>query len=413
MQWVKIFLPIILPSPLIGVFSFYVQLGNPKVNIVVINLLFVYYLLICVFLVVAYLFEILYKKIIERDRREKLNIECLKANLSDAYKISNFIWEKTETAKWKFFIKTTRYVIGFIVALIFCILSKYVSRCEMEYQAASQGIINAASEREPYIFSKTQLDGNQNGDNSGDNDYNGQDYIQETKYETSVPNGCGMRLVEEGRYLRLSDNEKDAIFYISADILADGESAVKNEVINHLNAFRSVGLHDTVVESEQFAKDTVAYLSELERDFLNDYNSTKGLLNINDYEDWFLSAPTSEDLDSIIDGRMLCYNNNVFNAEMAFMQANSWQIYAMEYSKQGGEIDTVIYCYAKAIEWTEIGLSYSDINEQTETIYYTYLRARYKDISDYIDRNLSQIDEYKNEYEELMNIAKAIYRYMP
>lgn len=90
----------------------------------------------------------------------------------------------------------------------------------------------------------------------------------------------------------------------------------------------------------------------------------------------------SSELEDIIQKRLALWESGRRNSNIAFLLANNYQTYALEFQNQGGNPNTKLYYYLEAIAWSEKALSYEWANSKT---IFNYIKARYKDIADLQD----------------------------
>lgn len=173
-------------------------------------------------------------------------------------------------------------------------------------------------------------------------------------------------LSEPERLEVVSDADVERAFYVSLD-----EDKLKKEVKEHLDGIRNQKKRSTILA-----------------------NTLENI--ISDRE--FLLMSSDEDMD--LDGG-LCIR-----------LANNNQSFADEYKLQGGKPQTVVFYYVETIKRTEDGLAYEDLPQGYRSKYTRYLKARYKDIADYIENNLEGFGTEREKYRQIMEKANAIYKTM-
>ena len=95
---------------------------------------------------------------------------------------------------------------------------------------------------------------------------------------------------------------------------------------------------------------------------------------------WRETLMHSSELEDIIEMRLALWNSNRRNSDIAFLLANNYQEYALEYQHQERSADTVLYYYVESIIWSERALSYEQADKGK---IFKYIKGRYKDIADY------------------------------
>lgn len=212
----------------------------------------------------------------------------------------------------------------------------------------------------------------------------------------------------------LSSGLRQYVFYVTLDGMADNGEKVSD----HLQVISDSDRVSNAGKRTEIENGVIDRASRLEEEFLKDIKAARQYrVNGNDLK-WRDTIPSSATLDDIIETRSDFWSEDILrdkcDGELCFLLANDFQQYALEFAGQGGKISTVVYCYAWSILWTERAMSYSDITEENEKLYYDYLRARYKDISDYLLKNLTTLSENKelNYYITLQKKAEIIYNIM-
>lgn len=220
----------------------------------------------------------------------------------------------------------------------------------------------------------------------------------------------GFILMEPDRLLELSYSQMRQIFYITS---AENEDKI-DAVEQHL-----AGLSDEkrINRSYEWTKVESSIIDETSKSeaLFDDKKKEAQIYESNDnYEGWSYAIPSSDKLDKIIYNRKTFWSENPqedrCNSEVAFLVANDYQEYALEYEKQKGRFKTVIYYYGVSIIWTERALTYEDVTPADIEVYCDYILARYKDISDFILKNRDKIPEDEIIfYNEVQSKAKEMY----
>ena len=211
----------------------------------------------------------------------------------------------------------------------------------------------------------------------------------------------------------LSNEDEERAFYVTM-----GQEKTDDEVNEHISSIYNQKKRSTFLENsieERFN----AKVQKDEDVFLNAIDEAKIYRTQENYEAWKNVIPNSNALESIMEDRELLLTpldedieDMEFDGVLCIRLANNNQLLADEYRRQGGKPETVVCYYVEAIKWTEEGLAYEDIPQEYKTEYYSYLKARYKDIADYIENNLERFGVEKEKYRQLMEKANAIYRAM-
>lgn len=220
-------------------------------------------------------------------------------------------------------------------------------------------------------------------------------------------------LSDPDRLKVLSNEDEERAFYVTMD-----QEKPDVEVNEHISSIYNQKKRSTFLEKsieERFN----AKVQKDEDVFLNAIDEAKIYRTQENYVAWKNVIPNSNVLESIMEDRELLLTpldedieDMEFDGVLCIRLANNNQLLADEYRRQGGKSETVVYYYVEAIKWTEEGLAYEDIPQEYKTEYYSYLKARYKDIADYIENNLERFGVEKEKYRQLMEKANAIYRAM-
>lgn len=211
----------------------------------------------------------------------------------------------------------------------------------------------------------------------------------------------------------LSKEDEERVFYVTMD-----QEKLEEEVTDHKNSIFNQKKKSTFLENS--AEERLAANAQSTEDiFLYAINEAEKCRTQENYEVWKSVIPNSNTLERIIDDREFLLTppeedmeDMEFDGVVCIRLANNNQLLADEYKRQGGKPETVIYYYVESIKRTEDGLAYEDIPQDYKTKYYGYLKARYKDIADYIENNLEKFGAEKEKYQQLMEKANAIYKMM-
>lgn len=220
-------------------------------------------------------------------------------------------------------------------------------------------------------------------------------------------------LSEPDRLEVLSDVDEERVFYVSMD-----QEKLEEEVGAHINSIYSQKKRSSFLEGS--IQDRFKVKVQKEEDiFLNARDEAKIYRTQENYEGWKNVIPNSNTLEDIMDDRELLLTplgedveDMEFDGVLYIRLANNNQLFVDEYKNQGGKPETVIYYFVETIKRTEEGLAYEDIPQEYKTEYYSYLKARYKDIADYIEKNLERFGAEKERYQEIMAKANVIYKTM-
>lgn len=208
----------------------------------------------------------------------------------------------------------------------------------------------------------------------------------------------------------LSDADVERVFYVSTD-----EDKHKIEVKEHLESVYNQKRRKTIKENS--SEERLAAKAQSEEDvFLNKREEAESFRTQENYEGWKNVIPNSNTLESIMgDWEFLLtpLDEDVKgNGVWCIRLANENQLFADEYRLQGGKPQTVVFYQVETIKWTEDGLAYEDLPKGYRSKYTRYLKARYKDIADYIENNLERFGAEKDTYRQIMEKANAIYKAM-
>ena len=164
------------------------------------------------------------------------------------------------------------------------------------------------------------------------------------------------------RYPKISDDnfEKlyDSLFYINNEEM--GEAIIEDIAIWISRCTPNTPLDNAVSKSGRSPQ----YYSNIEVQFFNENGENL----------------SSRLMDEVIEGREELFDSNP-NGTLAWMLANSYQAYALNYLKQSDDAKSILYLYMKSIENTQKSLDFNmSIESKIEKI--NYIKLRYKDIGD-------------------------------
>lgn len=215
-------------------------------------------------------------------------------------------------------------------------------------------------------------------------------------------------LDEPDRLKTLTDEMIKDVFYVS------NISPEKNgeEVSGHMDGIFGKKREDTSGKASIIEQGVIDEASKQEAIFESDMQRAAECKSWNDEGGWRDHIPHSNDLENdIMNPREKFWNleEPIFSSTLAFLMANSNQKLADEYKLQGGRPETVIFYWVESIIWTERGLSYGNLSQEDKDEYYPYLKARYKDIYDFIEAHEDEPWAQEETYQEIKEKAYAIY----
>lgn len=213
------------------------------------------------------------------------------------------------------------------------------------------------------------------------------------------------------RLIVLSKGDENKVFYITNV----NETEIEEEVTIHVKDIFSKKKNSTVA-TNSVEEYIIFKVQEDEDVFLQDIENASYFKSIENYEAWVNTIPHSDKLETIMNDRewlwMSQNEDMMFSGTVWFRLANSNQLLSKEYMLQGGAPETVIYYYVQSIIWVERGLAYEDLPEGYQDKYYNYIKARYRDIGDYIENNLERFGVEQDRYRQIEEKAYAIYKAM-
>lgn len=216
-------------------------------------------------------------------------------------------------------------------------------------------------------------------------------------------------LLERDKVICLSTEEEKAIFYIISDKEISSDS-----VKNHLKQILDLNIKNGLEDESEIVKDISATASAKGDIFYTKIDEAARYKNIGDMESWKVTVPDSGFLEKeVMQPREKLWEERKSNQEICFGLANNNKCLADEYMRQKGNYETVIYYFGQSILWTERGLAYEDLTDRNKKIYYNFLKARYKDIGDYIEKNYDNMnDKEKKRFDVIRKKAITIYSAM-
>lgn len=211
----------------------------------------------------------------------------------------------------------------------------------------------------------------------------------------------------------LSKEDEERVFYVTMD-----QEKMEEEVNEHVKSIYNQKKRSSFLENSTEAR-IAASIQKEEDIFLYAIDEAMNYRTQENYEVWKSVIPNSNTLESIMNNREILLTppdedmqDMEFDGVLYIRSANNNQLLADEYKHQEGKPETVVYYYVEAIKRTEDGLAYEDIPQEYKKIYYNYLKARYKDIADYIESNLERFGAEKERYQQIKEKAYAIYEAM-
>lgn len=214
--------------------------------------------------------------------------------------------------------------------------------------------------------------------------------------------------LNESKIPSLEEQDAEKVFYV---LYLDGENVVINHVDNLMAGDKISGTWKQTEEEEG----DIAQASVKEKDFRENVETAKSNKEKRKMEEWQNTVPDICDYKTnVIKTRTDVIDSGKADGKICFLAANDHQYLGDEYKNQNKEYEAVIYYWGQSIIYTEEALMYADIPEELRDKYYNYLKARYKDIADYIDQVWDQIEEGDKEvYREWKDAARKIHAEMP
>ncbi len=353
--------------------------------------------------------EYRYYKDIEEDKREceqrkeELREKLIKSEEEDERKkISDqeATLEDKHERKQKFIKKSRRRIrIAFWIAAAISVSVFVYGLAVGKVEQGTEGIAKNESSAEKDKDGKRIVEKvtGENGETTDSTDQNG----------AEIPD-IHFILDEPDRLKTLTDEMIKDVFYVS------NVSPEKNgeEVSSHMDGIFGKKRKDTSGNASIVEQGVIDEASKQEAIFKNDMQRAAECKSRNDEGGWRNHIPHSNDLESdIMNEREQFWNleKPIFGSTLAFLMANSNQELADEYKLQGGRPETVIFYWVESIIWTERGLSYENLSQEDKDEYYPYLKARYKDIYDFIEAHEDEPWAQEETYQEIKEKAYAIY----
>lgn len=221
-------------------------------------------------------------------------------------------------------------------------------------------------------------------------------------------------ILNDPERLKVAPKEDEKrVFYVTMD-----QGELEEEVERHINNIYNQKKRSSFLENS-LEKNIAAGIQKEEDIFLHNIEKAINYRVQGNYEVWKSVIPNSSTLENIMNNRELLLtpleedmSDTEFDGVLCIRLANNYQLLADEYKRQGGKPETVVYYYVESIKRIEDGLAYEDIPRGYKGTYYNYLKARYKDVADYIANNLERFGAEKERYQQIMEKAYAIYEAM-
>lgn len=209
----------------------------------------------------------------------------------------------------------------------------------------------------------------------------------------------------------LEKQDAKRIFYV----LYQNEENVVNDVKTHVEGLSAGDRTSGTWKLTEAEKAVISSASTDEIIFKEKVEEAKSYKERRQMKDWQNTVPDASDYkNEVINKRISIIKSEKADGEICFLVANDYQYFGDEYKNQDKEYEAVIYYWGQCIIYTEEALIYTDISEELRDDYYNYLKARYKDIADYIEQVWNQIEEGDKEmYGEWRDAARKIYEEMP
>lgn len=209
----------------------------------------------------------------------------------------------------------------------------------------------------------------------------------------------------------LEKQDAKRIFYV----LYQNEENVVNDVKTHVEGLSTGDRTSGTWKLTEAEKAVISSASTDEIIFKEKVEEAKSYKERRQMKDWQNTVPDASDYkNEVINKRISIIKSEKADGEICFLVANDYQYFGDEYKNQDKGYEAVIYYWGQCIIYTEEALMYTDISEELRDDYYNYLKARYKDIADYIEQVWNQIEEGDKEmYGEWRDAARKIYEEMP
>ena len=207
---------------------------------------------------------------------------------------------------------------------------------------------------------------------------------------------------------RLEEQDAVKIFYT---LYQNGTNVVRN----HVDELCSSEELSEIKEWDEEDKGNIASASVAEKDFKADVEEAKAYKEKRKMEEWQDAVPSVSDYKkNVMNVRIVFIKNGKADGEICYLVANDSQYIGDEYKNQNREYEAVIYYWGQSIIYIEKALSFGNLSKENSEKYYGYLKARYKDIADYIEQIWDHIEEGDKEvYGKWRDAARRIYEEMP
>ena len=207
---------------------------------------------------------------------------------------------------------------------------------------------------------------------------------------------------------RLEEQDAVKVFYT---LYQNGTDVVRNHVDELCSGKELSGIKEWEEEDEK----NIASASTDESIFKANVEGAKAYKEKRKMEEWQNAVPNVSDYKkNVLDVRIALIENGKADGEICYLAANDSQYIGDEYKNQNREYEAVIYYWAQSIIYIEKALSFGNLSKENREKYYGYLKARYKDIADYIEQIWDQIEEGDKEvYGKWRDAARRIYEEMP
>jgi len=199
--------------------------------------------------------------------------------------------------------------------------------------------------------------------------------------------------INEAKLLGHEDDEQFFVIEVSAEDF-------RLKAIDYVQALLRSNKKDTytnhLTTSEEVSIDSASLQENI---FLGNIKKAEEIRLEGDYQKWAEALPCATTLEKdIIEPRVELAESGKCNAELAFLIANNYQRLALEYLRQEGDSEKILYYYVKSIIWTINTLEYKSLEKE---MYFHYLKARYKDIKDY--------QRFSKKYKKYKKFASQMY----
>lgn len=210
--------------------------------------------------------------------------------------------------------------------------------------------------------------------------FNGGEIKSEVEGEENniIISGMSFYLDETAYEKFITSEQENSVFYISVD-----DTDVDQIVQEHIRDIINQNFEDSFTYMASISeRNSAAAASEKETIFYNSIKNVKSYAAENNYIRWKEELRHSSELDEIITIRLALWDSDRRNSYIAFMLANNYQAYALEYRSQSESSNTTLYYYVESILWSEKALAFEWADKEK---IFTYIKGRYKDIADFQD----------------------------